>query len=326
MSLSSRLLVGTGVMVMAAGAALFAHGGYQAGDAAKVMADLKAALGGDKLAAVTTLTATGNAQRSMGDRSMGGEYELAIELPGKYFAKQVMAQTPMGNIARKAGFNGDALIEEIDQPQMPGGGRMMVSFGGPSGPNASPEQQAQASARSLASAKAEYTRMALGMFGAGLASQALEYSYGGVAEAPDGKADVINVKGAGDFAGKLFVDQKTHLPLMFSWMDKEPMQISTNTTQGRGGAQQGVVQMNGSMSAADRDKLMADMQARMAEAEKNRKMVEFRMFYGDYKTVDGVKLPHHFQQAMGNEPSYEITIDKYKVNQKIDPKKFEPKK
>ena len=325
MSFSNRLLVGTGAMVMAAGAALFAHGGYQAGDAAKVMADMKAALGGDTLAAVTTLTATGNAQRSMGERSMGGEYEMALELPGKFYAKQVMAQTPMGNIARKAGFNGDALIEEIDQPQMPGGGRMMISFGGAS-PNMSAEQQAQAQARTLASTKAEYVRMSLGMFGAGLASQPLDFTYGGVAEAPDGKADVINVKG-GDFAGKLFVDQKTHLPLMFSWMDKEPMQISTNTSTGsRAGGQGGVVQMNGSMSQADREKLMADMQARMAEAEKNRKMVEFRVFYGDYKTVDGVKLPHHFQQAIGNDPTFEITIDKYRVNQKIDPKKFDPKK
>ena len=189
---------------------------------------------------------------------------------------------------------------------------MMISFGGAS-PNQTPEQQAQAQARTLASVKAEYARMALGMFGAGLASQSLEYAYGGVAEAPDGKADVINVKGAGNFAGKLFVDQKTHLPLMFSWMDKEPMQMST-TTGGRAGGQQ-MVQMNGNMSQADRDKMMADLQARMAEAEKNRKTVEFRMFYGDYKKVDGVMLPHHFQQAMGAEPTYEITIDKYKLNE-----------
>ena len=87
-----------------------------------------------------------------------------------------------------------------------------------------------------------------------------------------------------------------------------------------------MVQMNGNMSQADRDKMMADLQARMAEAEKNRKTVEFRMFYGDYKKVDGVMLPHHFQQAMGAEPTYEITIDKYKLNAKIDPKKFEPVK
>ena len=95
--------------------------------------------------------------------------------------------------------------------------------------------------------------------------------------------------------------------------------------QGAAGGQQ-MVQMNGNISQADRDKMMADLQARMAEAEKNRKTVEFRMFYGDYKKVDGVMLPHHFQQAMGAEPTYEITIDKYKLNAKIDPKKFDPKK
>ena len=81
---------------------------------------------------------------------------------------------------------------------------------------------------------------------------------------------------------------------------------------------------------AAQQKMQADMammqQKAQAEAEKNRKTVEFRMFYGDYKKVDGVMLPHHFQQAMGAEPTYEITIDKYKLNAKIDPKKFDPKK
>jgi hypothetical protein len=47
------------------------------------------------------------------------------------------------------------------------------------------------------------------------------------------------------------------------------------------------------------------------------------MFYSDYQPVDGIQLPHTFQQAVGNSPFNEITIDKYKVNPKIDPKKFE---
>jgi hypothetical protein len=71
MSLSTRLLASTGVVVMAAGATLFA----QAGDASKVMADMRKALGGDeKLAAVTSLSATGRSQRSTGETSMGGDY------------------------------------------------------------------------------------------------------------------------------------------------------------------------------------------------------------------------------------------------------------
>lgn len=81
MSVSTRLLVGTGAVVMAAGAVLFAQGG----DAAKVMADMRKALGGEqKLAAVKSLSATGKAQRAMGETSMGGDYELMLETPDKF--------------------------------------------------------------------------------------------------------------------------------------------------------------------------------------------------------------------------------------------------
>jgi hypothetical protein len=317
MNLSTRFLVSTGVVVMAAGVMLLA----QPGDAAKVMAEMRKALGGEqKLAAVKTLSAVGKSQRATGTTSMGGDYELMLELPDKFFTRQVLAQTPMGTIAMKLGFNGDALIQETEQPQMAGGG-MQVRFAG-SSPNASPEQLATDRARMAKTAKQDFAKMALGMFGASFGSYPLEYTYSGVAEAPDGKADIIDVKGPDDFAGKLFVDQKSHLPLMFTWMAKEPVQMSTSTRSG-GAGQTGVVQMNQSMSAAEREKVMAEAQARMAEAEKNRKMVEFRMFYSNYQTVDGIQLPHTFQQAVGSTPSNEITIEKYKINPKIDGKRFE---
>jgi hypothetical protein len=318
MNLSTRILAGTGAVVMMAGAMLFA----QPGDAAKVMADMRKALGGEqKLAAIKTLSATGKSQRSLGETSSGGDYELMLELPDKFFTKQVLAQTPMGTIAMKMGFNGESLIQETEQPQMPGGGGMQIRFGG-STPNASPEQLAADRVKMAKTSKQDFARMALGMFGASFGAYPLEFTYGGVAEAPDGKADVINVKGPDDFAGKLFVDQKTHLPLMFSWMAKEPLQMTAGTRAG-GGGQAGVVQMNHNMSAEEREKTLADAQARMAEAEKNRKMVEFRMFYSNYQSVDGIQLPHTFQQATGDKPSTEVTIEKYKINPKIDGKKFD---
>lgn len=107
MSLSTRLLAGTGAVVMAAGAMLFA----QATDATKVMADMRKALGGEqKLAAVKSRSATGKSQRSEGETSIRGDYELMLELPDKYFTTQVMWQTPVGDVAIKVGFNGDGLI------------------------------------------------------------------------------------------------------------------------------------------------------------------------------------------------------------------------
>jgi hypothetical protein len=326
MSLSTRFLVGTGAVVMAAGAVLFAQGG----DAAKVMADMRQALGGEqKLAAVKSLSATGKSQRAMGETSSGGDYELMLETPDKFFTKQVMAQTPIGAVSAKVGFNGDGLIQETEQPPQPAGMRMFVSAGGV-GPNATPEARAAAAVRQVASSKEEFTRMALGMFGGAVSVAPLEYSYGGTAEAPDGKADVINVKGAGDFAGKLFVDQKTHLPLMFSWMAKEPMVMNMGPG-GRGasggGAQMQTFTMGGGGGKAptpeERQKMMADLDAKMKEAEANRKMVEYRMFYSNYQSVDGIKLPHTFQQTIGSNPTTEVTIEKYKINPKIDPRKFE---
>src|SRR6185436_10049388 len=118
MSNSSRFLTGVGAVVMTAGAMLFA----QNGDAAKILADMRQALGGDKLAAVKTLSAVGKNDRAMGERSITGDYEMAIEVPDRYYTKQVMAQTPMGNVSLTTGFNGSALIQDTEVPQAPGGG------------------------------------------------------------------------------------------------------------------------------------------------------------------------------------------------------------
>ena len=71
---------------------------------------------------------------------------------------------------------------------------------------------------------------------------------------------------------------------------------------------------------AQMQKEMAD---RMAEAEKTRKVVEYRMFYADFKTYDGVKLPTRIQRMIDGKPTEEIAFDKIKLNTKIDPKTFE---
>jgi len=330
--ISGKLLTGVGAVVMTAGAVLFAQGG----DAVKVLADMRKALGGDKLAAVKSLTAAGKNDRAMGERSISGDYEMALELPDRFLTKQVMAQLPMGNVSLTSGFNGNALIQDTEMPQAPGGGGMRMVFSGGAGPNATPEEQKAADTRMLAMQKQEFARMALGIFGNSTPAFPLDFSYGGVAESSDGKADIINVKGEGDFAGKLFVDQKSHLPLMFSWMAKEPAMMTSTSTSGAGGARGGgggqTVTFGpgggraGGNAPADRDKMMQDMQEQMKAAEANRKTVEFRVYYGNYQDVDGLKLPHSFQQSIAGNAASEITIEKYKVNPKIDPKRFEPKK
>ena len=246
--------------------------------------------------------------------------------------KDVLAMTPNGAVTRTSGFNGDAPINVIDQPPASPGMIQLFRFG-PGGPGegpSTPEQQEENRKSMLLSAKQDFARMSLGMMLSPLAAYPLEFWYGGQAESPDGKADIVEVKGDGDFAARLFIDSSTHLPLMLSWMAKEPIQI-TRTAGGPGGPPPGAGAVQFSTSRApssspeERDKMMKQAQDQMKEAEAKARVVEYRLYYGDYRDVDGVKVPFKLQRSIDGKPTEEVTFDKVKINAKIDPKKFEVK-
>ena len=65
-------------------------------------------------------------------------------------------------------------------------------------------------------AKQDFARLLLGMFAGTTPAFPVTYSYVGQAEAPQGKADVIDVKGPANFAARLFVADNG-LPIMLSW-------------------------------------------------------------------------------------------------------------
>ncbi len=215
-------------------------------DGNQVMADVRAALGGEKLAAVRTLAASGRTLRTgPNGNTMENEFELALELPDKYRLRTALMAMGNMSIYRNSGFNGEQVIEEIDRPPNLSGGNVVIRIGGPGGAvdpaKMTPEQKAEADRQRLASNKRDFTRLVLGMFGASLAAAPLEFVFAGQAEAPDGKADVLDVRGTDGFAVRLFVDAATHLPLMVTWTDKEPLILQagpggTAVTAGGGGA------------------------------------------------------------------------------------------
>src|SRR6185503_1611659 len=65
--------------------------------------------------------------------------------------------------------------------------------------------------------KQDFARLTLGIFAASFSSYPLTFGYAGQAEAPEGKADVVDVKGPANFAARLFINSQTHVPLMLSW-------------------------------------------------------------------------------------------------------------
>jgi hypothetical protein len=350
MAKTIRLL--TLASVVAAQAILAAQGS----DVDKILSAARQALGGEKkLDAMKSLAIEGRAMRiSPAGTSTESEFEVAIELPDKFMRRDVLASMGNMSIYRNSGFNGDGVINEIDAPpQLAGGGGNVVMFrssgsggstmtvgsGGAtmSGAAQTPEQQEAGRKAMLVSAKQDFARIALGMFARSTAAYPLTMTFAGQAESPDGKADVIEVKGDGDFAARLFVDATTHLPLMLSWMAKEPLTMSRSTASGPGGAttmtigggvsHSGVAAPPGqaprpSMTPEERDKLIKQLEEQQKESEAKRRVVEYRLFYGDYRAVDGVQVPHRLQRSVDGKPVEEVTFDKVKVNAKIDAKKF----
>jgi len=53
---------------------------------------------------------------------------------------------------------------------------------------------------------------------------------------------------------------------------------------------------------------------------------EQRMYFADYREVDGLKLPFRIRRAAGADTVEETTFDRIRINAKIDPRKFETPK
>jgi hypothetical protein len=305
----------------------------QGADVTRVLTGLRAALGADKPSAAKTVSIEGRMTRSgPNNMSSASDFEMAIELPDKFMKREVFANLGGVALTRRSGFNGALLIDETDAPpgMSHGGGGVRITQMGPGtgmiGGQATPEQVAAQRKISQQSNRREFARLALGMFGDTTAAFPVEFAYIGQAEAADGKAEVLDVRGPDGFVAKFFVDAKTHLPLMLSWMDKEPLRMMMGPGGGSagGGNVQTITRSGASGSSVDMQELQQQMAERMKEAEAKRRTVEYRVFYADYKTVNGVQLPTRLQRMVDGEATEELVLEKIKVNQKLDPKKFEP--
>ncbi|MEO7276239.1 MAG: hypothetical protein ABI211_30000, partial [Vicinamibacterales bacterium] len=192
----------------AAAAAVLAQPlGAQSKDPAAILASARQAMGGEaKLAAVKSFTATGRTRQVRGDNLVPIEFELFVELPDKYLRKDEVPAQESGPSA--TGFNGEDLVVDPPQvaPAMP-----------PGAPAPNPAALDAARKARVTTVKQDFARLALGMFAATFPAYPLTFTYVGEAEAPQGKADVLDAKGPNNFTLRVFIHQQTHLPIMVSW-------------------------------------------------------------------------------------------------------------
>ena len=272
----------------------------QSPDAASLVAAMRAALGGDAaIAAVRAFSVTGTESRSLGGHSATASVELYAELPDKFVKVRRIATPFGGDNVDTAGFNGDARVwRQISNLPYP-----------PNPYDATPALRAEGDRKAVLAGKQEFARLAVALIGL-----AAVYP---VAAAPEGQqtldgrsVDVVRLTAPDGYVARLFVDATTHLPSMISWMGIPHIVMSvTSTATVRGGQ---VV-----------DRTPAQLPP-TGDPAAGRPLVERRLYFSDFKSEDGLNWPRRLKEVVDGEVITETRLGKYKINPKIDPKRFEP--
>jgi hypothetical protein len=249
-----------------------------------VIAAARKALGGEaKIAAVKTFVATGRTRQVRGENLVPIEFEIQAEMPDKYSRRDEFPAQDAGPVT--AGFVGDQAVlipRPVPPPPRPGA------------PPAPPQQMEMMLRGRMMQAKQDFARLMLGMFAGTTPAFPVTYAYVAQAEAPQGKADVIDVKGPANFTARLFIQTETGLPIMLTWQAP----AGPGPGVGPGGPPPGA---GGPPKPAP----------------------EQRLYFADYKDVDGLKLPHRIRRATGSETTEETTFDRFRINAKVDPRRFD---
>jgi hypothetical protein len=307
--------------------------------AAEVIAQARKALGGEqKLGSLTALSLRADYRREMGAGPGGGgmivmmggpggppggggqttgEIEIDVALPDKYY-RQDTGRSGL-SMTRIEGFEGDRPFTDLIA-NSPGMRLQAARFGD------DPEREKAAIARS----RAELARLLLGLVAGVQPGFAASFTSAGLAESPDGSAHVLDVSGPDGFKAKLFVDTQTHQPLMLTYMEPEARMVRITTAgpgRGRGAPgtpqtgppPQGGRQLPPDLSPEQR----AEIDKRVREAETAPpKLVEHRLYFAEYRDVDGLLLPHRISRESGGKPVEEWEVKSYKVNPSIKPDRF----
>jgi hypothetical protein len=226
------------------------------------------------------------------------------------------ADTPGSKPTDPAGKPGDAMAAK------PGGDASAQRGRGPGGPPPSPTTVV----------KQDFAKLTLGMFATSFSSYPLSFGHAGQAQAPEGTADMLDVKGPGNFSARFFIDSKTHLPLMLSWTTPPNFVPVVAGQKPPANLPPGSVTFETPMPPPDsatpeqKKQFEADALAARTKAMASTRPTENRIYYADYRDVDGLKLPFRIRRAVGATTVEETQFDRYRINARVDPRKFEVRK
>lgn len=290
-----------------------------AAKAASILAESRKALGGDdKLGAIKTIEIKGTARRGAGDVNVEGEMTILMERPGKYLRKE---QILLGNggIDVVEGLNGAESWDEQkfsggmnfddggDGGRRGGGGFRQGGAGQQPAAGATPDEAAKQA--QLAARQTEVARVVLAL----LLTTDQPVRHVGTAVTPQQTAEVIEMTGPDKSPIRILIDSKTYMPLMLTWtgLAQDPIAALAARAGFRGRGRGG---RGGFFPGGRQGQQQPQQGAKVVSADELAKPTALRMYLQDYKTVNGVKLPHLVVRSAGDQITEEWEIKSYKIN------------
>ena len=271
----------------------------QARDADAVLREMRAALGGDAaLDAIKTLSVNGDSTATFGVNRSSSSLEIYALLPEHYLEIRRNRQSFPGpapmeiETTNYAGFRGADLIQRTDS-----------TF-----PVPPPPERPDVILRRI---KRDFARLAVALFGKSLAGSAFDFSYVGP-ETVDGQAhEILEMRASDGFAMRLYVNSTTHLPALVTWREPPPMVYTTSSTS--------TVTVRGGQVVSQSPPTF-DPAGPPPPAQPD---VTWRTVFSEFKVQDGLNWPHRVKEMVGDKVVEDIKLGKFKINPKIDARRFD---
>lgn len=269
--------------------------------AQELIKQARAALGGEAaLQAVHGLSLSGKLRRD--DKS--GDIKLDLLLPDKFKRSETMSLIANIDATFITALNGSQVWN--DSSTSGGDGNVRVNSR-----SVGPRNDSQAQAARSQQLRQEFARQLVGLLLTASASFPLDYAYAGEAESKDGRADVLDIKGPEGFAARLFLDKTSHRPLMMKYRGLIPT-TTINTSVSQAGSRE------------DMEKILKEAREGKAGPRGGaRQEGNLEVYFSDYRSVNGILLPHHITRSSNGKLAEEWTIKKYKINPPLTAQDFE---
>jgi hypothetical protein len=269
--------------------------------AQEVLAQARAALGNKAaLANVTAVTVGATVRRVIPAVGMelNSDVQLEFLFPDKYRRTEAITIGPVSRTV-SVGLSGDQLLYDD-------GGAAAMMGTDPTAPGPVRDQ-------TIKGLKEDAFRMLTVLLLAPPSDMNATFTSGGVAEAPDGKADVVDVKGPGTLNLRMFFDTVSHRLLMATYTTEsvDPEQMKAFTQQ---------VMEKAKADPANAQQIAKDAAAEMLKLPK--KMIPMQMHFSESKSINGTTLPSKMTVDGGAQGQEEWTISSFKLNPPLKPERF----